>query len=260
MILALILMAVGGLTIAPMLSFMGTGLIAGQAFEDRMMTLYAADAGAEDALWKIKNDQIPVGSSYTLSVNNKDVVVDIAGVWILEGLEDPIYGQLPHSELVAVGRIVDLDTGLYEVEVIYDGAVGNVRVDRVGVWLPIGFQYAGSSSGMTTDDPIISDIRGGIALIWDFSPAILFKTNEVTSKSQLFYITPVGADPPGDFSWVRTTRNDIYLSWDGGNATYTVTATATDSSTGKQSTVVAHAFRDSTGEVGIIIWETNPPA
>jgi len=52
-ILVLILLLLGGLMIAPLLGFMGTGLKAGQAYEKRMAELYAADAGVEDALWQI---------------------------------------------------------------------------------------------------------------------------------------------------------------------------------------------------------------
>ncbi len=60
-ILVLILLILGGLIIAPLLGFMGTGLIAGQLNEKRMAELYAADAGVEDALWNImdKNENLP---------------------------------------------------------------------------------------------------------------------------------------------------------------------------------------------------------
>ncbi len=53
-ILVMILLIVGGLIITPLLGFMGTGLIAGQLNEKNMAELYAADAGIEDALWRIK--------------------------------------------------------------------------------------------------------------------------------------------------------------------------------------------------------------
>lgn len=62
-VLALILLLVGGLILAPLLSYMSTGLMAGQVFEKKMAGLYAADAGVEDALWKLINDQ-PVQYPY----------------------------------------------------------------------------------------------------------------------------------------------------------------------------------------------------
>ena len=271
LIFALIMLAVGSLIVVPLLAFMSTGLMAAQTAEERMKGLYAADAGVEGALWNVKADvpELPDVSdppwqyNITDDINGRQVAVELDSVWILEGLEDPIHGVLPHTELVVVGAVVDLDTGLYEVEVTYDGTIGNVRVDRIGVWLPVKppptFGYEeGSSLGMSGENPNIVSARGGIALIWDFQPAILFKTDEVTSKSQFFTMTgPVGKDPPGDFAWVRTTRHDIYLSWDGGNATYNVTATATDSGTGKQTGILARIFRDTTGVVGLVTWEAS---
>ena len=57
LIIVLILLAVGGLTIAPMLSHMSTGLKAGQTYEKKTEEYYAADAGVEDALWQITRVQ-----------------------------------------------------------------------------------------------------------------------------------------------------------------------------------------------------------
>ena len=57
LIVVLILLAVGGLTIAPMLSHMSTGLKAGQTYERKTNQYYAADAGVEHALWQITREQ-----------------------------------------------------------------------------------------------------------------------------------------------------------------------------------------------------------
>jgi len=54
MMLALVLLVVGGLMLAPLLGLMSTGLTAGQVYENSTDGLYAADAGVEDALWKIE--------------------------------------------------------------------------------------------------------------------------------------------------------------------------------------------------------------
>ena len=63
-ILALIMLLVGGLIIAPLMGFMATGLIAGQAIEEKVNEVYAADAGIEDAIWKI--------------INSNDLLLDLA--------------------------------------------------------------------------------------------------------------------------------------------------------------------------------------
>ncbi|MGB5926211.1 MAG: pilus assembly protein PilZ [Dehalococcoidia bacterium] len=90
--LVLILLTVGGLILTPMLGLMSTGLLAGQVYETKTDELYAADAGVEDAIWKI-NDQVeelpgppcgggdPESWSYNMSdVNGKSVSVTITYV------------------------------------------------------------------------------------------------------------------------------------------------------------------------------------
>jgi hypothetical protein len=52
---ALIILAVGGVILVPLLGFIGTGLNAGQTFEIKTGEIYAADAGIEDAIWQMLN-------------------------------------------------------------------------------------------------------------------------------------------------------------------------------------------------------------
>jgi len=85
MFLVLILLLIGGLIATPLLAHMGTGLIAGEVYEKRTAELYAADAGVEDAMWKIQHRvDVPSGGcndtsrSYNISdVNGKSVQVTI---------------------------------------------------------------------------------------------------------------------------------------------------------------------------------------
>jgi hypothetical protein len=95
LIIVLILLAVGGLTIAPMLSHMSTGLKAGQTYEKKTDEYYAADAGVEDALWQITREQrVPEFPSeegdqwpYTIDgINGK--TVDITIEYFLNGDAD----------------------------------------------------------------------------------------------------------------------------------------------------------------------------
>ena len=91
MALTVILLLVAGLVVASLLSFMGTGLSTGRVYEGRVAELYGADAGIEDAVWKIQQ-QVPeiyelycgAGNhtwSYNISsVNNREVNVVVAYV------------------------------------------------------------------------------------------------------------------------------------------------------------------------------------
>jgi hypothetical protein len=53
--LVLVLLVVGGLVLTPLLGLMGTGLATGTTYERKTDELYAADAGVEDAILKIQN-------------------------------------------------------------------------------------------------------------------------------------------------------------------------------------------------------------
>ncbi len=89
-ILVLILLLLGGLMIGPLLGFMGTGLITGQAYEKRMAEVYAADAGVELAIWELKLNGLVVdeGSDETLTpftMNDKIVEATIDAPHMEEG-------------------------------------------------------------------------------------------------------------------------------------------------------------------------------
>ena len=81
LVLTLVLLLVGGLIVAPLLGFMGTGIIAGEVHEKRMDELYAADAGVEDALWRIQNGAVNLTVCYDeLSYNITDADGGVAEV------------------------------------------------------------------------------------------------------------------------------------------------------------------------------------
>jgi hypothetical protein len=78
--ITLILLALGGLLIVPMLSFMTTNLKTNIQVEGKTEGIYAADAGIQDALWQLGNgiDPFELGDSYDLAenVNGMTVTVD----------------------------------------------------------------------------------------------------------------------------------------------------------------------------------------
>ncbi|MFC2068245.1 hypothetical protein ACFLTP_04485 [Chloroflexota bacterium] len=206
----------------------------------------------------------------------------------------------------------------YHVDVIYDNSVGVLKIDRVGAWLPVGFNYVAGSSNVTTElrDPILSssinipvvstelfpdsgviaiehelvyydsknsdtfedcirgygnttaaghltgtsasaepeqsNFRGGTALIWNFKD-IRFQDlpravplgggsqprDEFPVKRTVTFSFSPNLPPTSMFSWTRTNRNDIYLSWDTSGGTFKVSSTATDPSTGTHTTINA---------------------
>jgi len=79
--LVLVLLVVGGLILTPLLGLMSTGLIAGQVYEKKTDELYAADAGVEDAIWRIQTNNLTfVNNSsgpWHLTVNDRSIEVAV---------------------------------------------------------------------------------------------------------------------------------------------------------------------------------------
>jgi len=152
LILTLILLVVGGLIVAPLLGYMGTGLITGEVYERKMAELYAADAGVEDAIWKIQNN---VSSFYPyeypepLSVNDRSVNVTIYRYdW------DPTCGENITYQILSTATSTDggnttieayLSVSYLDLSALLDNAI--VSYDTItiqpgtevngDVWLPI---------------------------------------------------------------------------------------------------------------------------
>jgi len=82
LVLALIILALGGLIIGPLLAYINTGLTAGGVYERKAGELYAADAGVEDAIWKIQNNIGLCEGSPTTTYNISDVNGKSVGVTI----------------------------------------------------------------------------------------------------------------------------------------------------------------------------------
>jgi len=106
--MALVLFLIGGLIAASLLSYMGSGLLVGEVYEARTAELYAADAGVEDAVWKIQHSDgyLPCRPdspprNYTLTdINGKDVDITITFVDFYQG-----------TNLVGTYRVQSTTTG-----------------------------------------------------------------------------------------------------------------------------------------------------
>jgi len=80
LIIVLVLMLLGGLIITPMLGYMGTGLKAGQVYENKTHELYAADAGVEYAIWQLKHGGLEATPpEFTLNGKTVNVTIEDKG-------------------------------------------------------------------------------------------------------------------------------------------------------------------------------------
>jgi hypothetical protein len=205
-VIVLILLLLGGLIIAPLLTFMGTGLQTGQVFEQKTSELYAADAGIEDGIWQVKYDELQsltVPKEYSPydyytqwdfqldeQVNEEDVTGTIENVWIPKGFSVPseaeaeatiggVGGAVPKA--IVTGTVPD--TGNYKIKITYNKEQEDVYqygnefvIEEIGIWLPPGFEYVLLSSNLEADpfadyysEPVVSDHSGGQAIVWSFS-------------------------------------------------------------------------------------------
>jgi len=272
LVLALILLVVGGLIVAPLLAHMGTGLITGQVYENSMYLLYAADAGVEDALWQIENEQLgsdlfglddPDYDQYAYcdfsslyewdynlpnEVNDKDVHVTIENVWMPMGIDPPDAATarqiIEEGKVIIAGNPAMAGISQYEIKISYEPCGGIPAVKVIGIWLPPGFEYAGDCSLEGEDyysEPDVTPHKGGCAVVWSFSPPVSLA--EFPTSLTFKYSGPAeGQIPSAALSWIDTTWVDTIpgYTWDADVTIYKISSTATDPIIGKQTTVESY--------------------
>jgi Flp pilus assembly pilin Flp len=272
MVLALILLLVGGLITASLLSHTGTGLNTGNVYKGKVSELYAADAGVEDALWQIQNeklaglfsgnyDQYDYSTPWEYGLNNHDylggvaeivivndrsVNVTIENVWIPLGIPAPDADTarqiIEKGKLVITGSTSLAGTSQYTIKIRYDPCGGVPSVEALGIWLPPGFEYEG---GCSLEDeayyrePTVALHKGGYAVVWSFSPAVSLA--EFADSFTFQYSGPEGQIPGAAMSWIDTTGD--YCAWDADVRIYKITSTATDPDTGSQTTVEGYTSK-----------------
>jgi hypothetical protein len=262
LVTVLVIMALGAIVITPVLAFVVTGQRAGSVHKETTHRFYAADTGIQDGMWRVSSGDLPdewkgtwddaayddLVLEYALpnQVNGNDVMVKIRAMWLLAGLETPANGREPHGELVTVSNITG--AGHMQVVVVADSA-GNYKLDRIGVWIPQGFEYTVGSSTLeqlpASDPahchPTISDWKNGHTVIFDYGTAVDFADFPGVSGNRMvlaFDYTP-GPGMTTSWSWCRTNRHDIYLSYSGDIKMYQIESTATNPVTGASTTVIA---------------------
>jgi len=135
LIMALILLVVGGLILTPLLGLMSTGLVAGQVYEKKTDELYAADAGVEDAIWRIQN-RVPESYPYSYPepltedpfiVNGKSVEVEILRVETDESTQcRKVYRyQIGSNATGTDGGTTTVEAFLVSVGLNYSALAGN---------------------------------------------------------------------------------------------------------------------------------------
>jgi len=160
LIMALILLVVGGLILTPLLGFMSTGLVAGQVYEKKTSELYAADAGVEDAIWKIQN-RVPESYPYSYPepltedpfiVNDKSVDVVIAREDIGSGCHKEYRYQILSTATGADGGSTTVQAYLYVLYMDFSLLLDYAIISNDTVTLQPGVNVTGSVYLPNEDD------------------------------------------------------------------------------------------------------------
>ncbi len=280
LMVVLAMVILGALILTPLLAFTISGMDQGQTHQERTDEYYAADTGVEDALWKVRNDALPewmkeTWGEYAFShdftynlgsaINEKDVSVTLQPIWVLEGLETPNATQQrePNQNLITVGNVIG--TGQFQVAIIRsDTFSGELKIERIGCWLPAGFSYVAGSSNMEQDvsapyycKPTISSYNNGTLVTWEYTGSINFDTLPGDPKFPLnrkivtFNFTPQ-QNMKDSFCWVKTTDPNVWLSWDTSLKLYQIKSTSIDPVTNKNTTVTTSTSRSEFSKTGAV--------
>ncbi len=231
------LLVIGGLTIAPVLSYAATTLNSSRIITKHVNGLYAADAGVEDTLWCLINST-PPSEQLPEDVNQMAVALQTED----KGNYSLYFGELiesdGHSEYLDVdGEMVwneEAQAYQYTITVTWQPGSGEpvIHLEGVGVRLPIGYSYqTGSASSfagnLSPDEPDeVLDGIGAYLLTWDFGPPEPSVTEGDPIATQTFCTTGTG-DLEGNYTWVVANRDDIGAVSEITGALYQITATAT---------------------------------
>lgn len=246
LIWVLILFLLGSLLVVPLLGLAATGLKTGQVFERKTGEQFAADAGIEEGIWRIKYDywggelqqreydkyDFSTNWSYrTGPVNGITAEVTIRNVWIPSDVPPPAEPALAR-QIIESDKLMVLgtspNTSSYEINISFSpdtGAGDNLTIKSLGIWLPYGFSYIDGSSNLEDWEPLeeyypeteIHPYAGGQAVVWTFDqppPLTSFPGFETQAGIQTAGITfSYTADEPGSrpaaIAWVSTEDSDI---------------------------------------------------
>jgi hypothetical protein len=265
LVAALILLVVGGLILTPLLGLMGTGIKSGQVFEQKDDEVYAADAGVEDAMWYIRNNEpednnllkgllgagydeydysTPYPYPYKLSVNGKNVTVTMQNVWIPKDISVPspsVARQIIEDAKLTIVGYPGSTASTYVIKIGWNGTGTALQVKTIGIWLSPGFEYTEYSDSCSLQGqtwyrtPAISLYKGGQAVVWNFTspyPSLQSFPGGTSGPPMVetfnfTYTGPQGQIPELVSDWIVTTGvSGISYSWDDTMHLYKIVSTA----------------------------------
>ncbi len=259
--IVLITLALGSLLVVPSLNYVATSLKTGEMVEKKVVGLYAADTGVEDALWRLKYDE-PASFPYSYQltdINGMSVDVVIDEVTTLYGEELVVEGD--HSDWLIIVKTITYDAGIYDYTLsLTNNGAGNIKIEKIVLDFPPDIEYVdGSTGGDLTDDndlTVNGNSNTGITLIWDISvphPTIA----ETATADHTFQLSgPPDVEGIEGHGFIQATREDVGTVWDGDLYPYSITAQAKDATNTVVATLKVGVWQGS--ELSITSWRVNP--
>ena len=264
LILALIMLALGSMFITPSLALAATTLKSGQMVEENMREIYAADAGTEDAMWRIINDP-PASYPYSYEItgiNGMSVSVVIEEVTSINGQTvEPPAGHVDWMEInKSIGESCNNDDCIYYYTLsLTNTGNGNISIEMILIDLPPQLDYAAGSTGgnITTEDPTVTGTpASGITLVWEMSapwPTI----PEGETRDHTFQLSgPPGVEGVEGHSFVQAKRGDVSTVCDADSHPLTITAQAKNAADEVVATIRMGVWEG--GQLDVSCWQLNP--
>jgi len=263
LISVLLLVVVGSLVLTPALHLMSTGIQSGRTYEQKIADIYAADAGVEDAMWRIRYDTMDdlLGAGYDpydystsydypylLYVNGRNVTVTIQNVWVPKDIATPTPSearQIIEDEKLLIMGYPDAAVSTYTIKIVYywQGSSA-LNVKTIGVWLSSGYEYTEYSGSCSLQGqsfyraPTVSVYKGGCAVVWNFTSQPLLSSfpggtsgNPLVKTFTFKYSGPGGEIPELVGCWIDTTGvpgKSYHYSWDDTIRLYKILSQAGD--------------------------------
>jgi len=223
--IVLVALVVGSFLVLPSLRSVSTSIKAGEGIKANEKGLYAAEAGIQDAAWKLTTGVIDPSDiegyyTYTLpdTINNNTVNVTISYANELSGVA---IGVGPHTTEVSESYSYNGDVYTYQLTLLR-GVMGNIKIDWIMLDIPAGLAYvSGLPSGNITEDGLLLTVlpeptattspAGRTTLNWvsDASDPLFFMKGGATYVLTLILRGDPGLDPTNGQILLRTVRSDI---------------------------------------------------
>ncbi len=257
--IVLIMLIMGSFLTVPVLNYVATGIKAGEMVEKKVEGLYAAEAGVEDALWKIRNDT-PASFPYSYQltdVNGLSVSVVIDEVATIAGEEVGSSGG--HEDYLEITKEISYEAGTYFYTLnLTNNGTGNMKTEMILIDFPPELEYVvdSTSGNITGENPSINgDPTSGITLVWEIQPPYPSITVGYTEGHFFQLSGPPGVEGVEGHSVVRATRADVGTVWDSDSQPYSIIAEAKDATDKVLGTIRAGVWKGN--QLDISRWDVN---